>query len=161
MTNGTVFPPCYLPGPNCGGGNEDSGDPLQKVPCMHCYIQCPQPCSRPPSTHASAGDSWTLTGKSGSVSCGVTAHSPGSWCAQSWAKANRVLPRVCVSHNKYPLLTTKEKTLHVDITRWSTPKSDWLYSIQPKVEKFYIVSKNKTGSWLQHRPWTPYCQIQT
>ncbi|CAM9299412.1 unnamed protein product [Rangifer tarandus platyrhynchus] len=37
----------------------------------------PQPCSRPPSTHASAGDSWTLTGKSGSVSCGVTA--PFSW----------------------------------------------------------------------------------
>ena len=30
----------------------------------------PQPCSRPPSTHTSAGDSWTLMGKSGSVSCG-------------------------------------------------------------------------------------------
>ena len=43
----------------------------------HCYTQCPQPCSRPPPTHASAGDSWTLTGKSGSVSCGVTA--PFSW----------------------------------------------------------------------------------
>ena len=34
---------------------------------------CPQPCSRPPPTHAFAGDSWTLTGMSGSVSCGVTA----------------------------------------------------------------------------------------
>ena len=32
---------------------------------MHCYTLCPQPCSRPPPTHASAGDSWTLTGKSG------------------------------------------------------------------------------------------------
>ena len=40
---------------------------------MHCYTQCPQPCSRPPPTHASARDSWTLTGMSGSVSCGVTA----------------------------------------------------------------------------------------
>ena len=39
--------------------------------------QCPQPCSRPPPTHASAGDSWTVKGKSGSVSCGVTA--PFSW----------------------------------------------------------------------------------
>ena len=39
--------------------------------------QCPKLCSRPPPTHASAGDSWTLTGKSGSVSCGVTA--PFSW----------------------------------------------------------------------------------
>ena len=26
----------------------------------------------------------------------------------------------------------KEKTLHMDITRWSTLKSDWLYSLQPK-----------------------------
>ena len=59
--------------PNYGGGTEDNGDLLQKVPCTHCYTQCPQPCSRPPPIHASAGDSWTLTGKSGSVSCGVTA----------------------------------------------------------------------------------------
>ena len=44
---------------------------------MHCYTLCPQPCSRPPPTHASAGDSWTLTGKSGSVSCGAT--DPFSW----------------------------------------------------------------------------------
>ena len=63
--------------PNYGGGNEDNGDLLQKVPCTHCCTQCPQPCSRPPLTHASAGDSWTLMGKSGSVSCGVTA--PFSW----------------------------------------------------------------------------------
>ena len=37
----------------------------------------PRPCSRWLSTHASAGDSWTLTGKSGSLSSGVTA--PFSW----------------------------------------------------------------------------------
>jgi len=50
---------------------------LQKIPCTYCSTQCPQPCSRPPLTHNSAGDSWTPTGKSGSVSCGVTA--PFSW----------------------------------------------------------------------------------
>ena len=44
---------------------------------MHCYIHCPQPCIRPLPTHASTRDSWTLRGKSGSVSCGVTA--PFSW----------------------------------------------------------------------------------
>ena len=33
-----------------------------------------------------------------------------------------------------------------DITRWSTLKSDWLYSLQPKKEKLYTVSKNKTRS---------------
>ena len=41
------------------------------------------------------------------------------------------------------------------------PKSDWLCSLQPKMEKLYTVNKNKTRSWLWLRPWTPYCQIQT
>ena len=79
----------------------------------------------------------------------------------SRAKVNRVLPRECTGHSKHPLPTTQEKTLHMDITRWLTPKSDWLYSLQPKMEKLYKVSKNKTGSWLWLRSWTPYCQIQT
>ena len=39
-------------------------------------------------------------------------------------KANRVLPRECTGHGKHPLPTTQEMTLHMDITRWSTPKSD-------------------------------------
>ena len=30
----------------------------------------------------------------------------------------------CISHSKHPLPTKQEKTLHMDITRWSTPKSD-------------------------------------
>ena len=80
---------------------------------------------------------------------------------RSRAKTNRVLPRECTGHSKHPLSTTQGKTLHMDIIRWSTPKSDWLYSLQPKMEKLYTVSKNKTGSWLWLRSWTPYCQIQT
>ena len=48
-----------------------------KRSCTHCYTPCPQPCIRPPPTHASTRDSWTLPGKSGSGSCGVTA--PFSW----------------------------------------------------------------------------------
>ena len=78
----------------------------------------------------------------------------------SRAKANRVLPREHTGHSKHPLPTTQEKTLHMDITWWSTLKSDWLYSLQPKMEKLYTVNKNKTGSWLWLRSWTPYCQIQ-
>ena len=76
-------------------------------------------------------------------------------------KLIRVLPREWTGHSKYPLPTTEEKTLHMDITRWSILKSDWLYSLQPKMEKLYTVSKNKTGSWLWLRSWTPYCQIWT
>ena len=79
----------------------------------------------------------------------------------SRAKTNRALTRECTGHSKHPLPTTQEKTLHMEITRWSTPKSDWLYSLQPKMEKLYIVSKHKTESWLWLRSWTPYCQIQT
>ena len=66
-----------------------------------------------------------------------------------------------ITHSKHPLPITQEKTLHMNITRWLTPKSDLLYSLQPKMEKLYTVSKNKTRSWLWLRPWTPYCQIQT
>ena len=58
-------------------------------------------------------------------------------------------------------LFQQHKTLHMDITRWSIPKSDWFYSLQSKMKKLYTVSKNKTGSWLWLRSWTPYCQIQT
>ena len=59
--------------PNYGGVDEDNGDLLQKVFCMHLHTQCLQPCSRPLPTHAFIGDSWTLTGRSGSISCVVTA----------------------------------------------------------------------------------------
>ena len=39
-------------------------------------------------------------------------------------EAGQVLPREHTGHSKHPLPTTQEKTLHMDITRWSTPKSD-------------------------------------
>ena len=78
--------------PNYGGGNEDTGDLLQKIPCVHCYTQCPQPCSRPPLTHTSARDSWTPTPPPetpghprASLSqslVGSLLLSPGSWCTQ-------------------------------------------------------------------------------
>ena len=38
--------------------------------------------------------------------------------------ANRVLPRKCTGHSKHRLPTTQEKTLHMDITKWSIPKLD-------------------------------------
>ena len=40
------------------------------------------------------------------------------------------------------------------VTKSQTQLSDW-------TELLYTVSKNKTGSWLWLRSWTPYCQIQT
>ena len=39
-------------------------------------------------------------------------------------KANRVMPREHTGHSKHHVPTTQEKTLHMDITRWLTLKSD-------------------------------------
>ena len=61
----------------------------------------------------------------------------------SQAKANRVLPKECTGHSKHPLPTTQEKTLHMDITIWSTPKSDWLYSLQQKMENSIQSAKTR------------------
>ena len=36
----------------------------------------------------------------------------------------------------------------MNITRWLIVKSDWLYSLQPKLEKLYTVSKNNTQLWM-------------
>ena len=35
-----------------------------------------------------------------------------------------VFLKECTGHSKYPLPTTQEKALHMDIPRWSTPESD-------------------------------------
>ena len=61
----------------------------------------------------------------------------------SRTKTNRVLPTERTRQNKHLLSATQEKTLPMDITRWSTSKSDWLYSLQPKMEKLYTVSNKK------------------
>ena len=42
----------------------------------------------------------------------------------SRAKASRVLPREHTGHSKHPLPTIQEKTLDMDVTRWSILKSD-------------------------------------
>ena len=43
---------------------------------------------------------------------------------------------------------TREDSAHGHHQMFSTKiNTDWLYSLQPKVEKLYIVSNNKTGSW--------------
>ena len=67
----------------------------------------------------------------------------------SRAKANRVLPGKRSSHSIHPLPSIQETFLHMEITRWSIAKSDWLYSLQSKMENLYKVIKNKIRSW----PW--------
>ena len=40
-----------------------------------------------------------------------------------------ILPRECTGHSKHGFSTTQETTLHMDITKGSIPKSDWLHSL--------------------------------
>ena len=91
--------------------------------------------------------------------CGVT----GKFDLVLWNEAGQRLIEFC-QENVLVIENTlfqQHKILHMDITRWSTPKSDWLYSLQPKMEKLYTVHKNKTRSWLWITSWTPHCHIQT
>ena len=70
----------------------------------------------------------------------------GKFGLVSRAKANRVLPRECTDHSKHPLPTPQEKTLHMDITRWSILKSDWLYSLQPRWRSSVQSAKTRPGA---------------
>ena len=68
---------------------------------MHTVLHSvPQPYSRPLPTHASVGVSWSLTGNSGSVSCGVTA--PFSWVLVL-TRISFCPPKVCFSSRVYIL----------------------------------------------------------
>ena len=96
-----------------------------KVLCMHCCTQCPRPCSRPLPTHASAVDSWTLTGKSGSLSCGVTA--PFSWVLVHkilFVPSKSLFPPSCVSSggSMVGLMVTSSKRAYI-IPRYTAPRA--------------------------------------
>ena len=75
--------------PNYGGGNEYNG----------CHTHHPQPCSRPLPTHTSTGDSWILSGKSGSVSCGGHCSFPLGPGAHKvlFLPSKSLFPQFCVS----------------------------------------------------------------
>ena len=75
-------------GPNYGGGNEDNGYVLQKVPNTHCHTWCPWPFSRPPLTHASIRDPWThLWANLSQFLVRSLLLFPGFWCAQGFVCA--------------------------------------------------------------------------
>ena len=90
---------------------------------MHCCTQCPQCCIRPLPTHASTRDSWTLTGKSESVSFGVTA--PFFWVLVHKGSAlQESLSQSCVSSggSMVGLMVISSKRAYA-IPRSATPRS--------------------------------------
>ena len=68
-------------------------------------LLCSVPLTPQQATHASTRDSWTLTGKSCSLSCGTLLLSPGSWCTQGFVCAlqESVSPVLWKFCNQIPL----------------------------------------------------------
>ena len=64
----------------------------------------------------------------------------------SRAKVNRVVPGECPGHSKHPLPTTKEMTLHMDMTRWLIPESDWVYSFSQRWRSSIQSVKSRLGT---------------
>ena len=83
--------------PNYGGGNEDNGDLLQKVSCMHCCIPCPRTCSRPLLTHTSTETSGYSQASLVQSLVGSLLLSSGSWWAHGFVCAlqESVSPALC------------------------------------------------------------------
>ena len=85
----------------------------------------PQPCSRPPLTHASAGDSWTRMGKSGSVSgdhCSFLLGPSGHKVL--FAPSKSLFPQSCVSSggSMVGLMVTSSKRAYA-IPRSTAPRA--------------------------------------
>ena len=111
---------------------KDNGDLLQKVPYTHCCTEWPQPCSRPrvSPTHTSAGDSWTLTGKSGSASCGITV--PSCWVlvhTNFCLCPPRVFPQCCGSSVVKSHRPSKSNPLVVLSTFARSPVGESLWTV--------------------------------
>ena len=90
------------------------------MPCgsQDCCTQCPWMW-----THASAGDTWTLTGNLGSVSCGVAAPFSWVWCAQGFifALQESVSPFLWKFCNQIPL-ASKVKSPGGSQSLWRVPR---------------------------------------
>ena len=84
--------------PNYVGGNEDNGNLLQKVPCMHCHTQCSRPCSRPPPIHAFTGGPGHSQGSLGQSLVGFCSFLLGSGADKVlFVPSKSLFPQSCVS----------------------------------------------------------------
>ena len=54
------------------------------------------------------------------------------------------------------LFQQHKRRLYTWTTQTVSTKIRLVYSLQPKMEKLYIVSKYKPRNWLRLRPWTPH-----
>ena len=99
---------------------------------------------------ASTGDSWTLTGKSGSVSCGMLLLSSGSWCAQGFLCAlqdsvSSVLWKFC---NQIPLASKVKLPGDSHSVCWIPSLGNllWVLELSKQCENFLYSGSDKIDS---------------
>ena len=108
--------------PNYGGGNEDNGDLLQKVPCKHCCTQCPQPYTghhRPTPPPETPGHSWASLGQ---LLVGSLLLSPGSKVV--FVPSKSLFLQSCVSFSGFMvgLMATSSKRAYA-VPRYTAPRA--------------------------------------
>ena len=64
----------------------------------------------------------------------------------SRSKALSVLPIEHTGHSKHTLPKTQKQTLYMAITRWSIPKSDWLYFCSQRWRSSVQSAKTRPGA---------------
>ena len=147
-----MFPPCYLTSAKLWRrSNEDNGDLLQKVPACTATLSAPNPAAG----HRDPRLSWTLLGKSESVSCGSLLPSPGSWCAQVSVCASRSLfPQSCVSSGSFMvgLMVTSPKRAYA-IPKSGTPRAPslWQSTADPYLHRRHsntVLAQSLWGLWV-------------
>ena len=148
-----MFPPYYLLGPSYGGGSEDNGHLLPQVPCMHCCTPCPQPCSRPPPTHASLetpGHSRASLGQSLVGSLLLSPGAQGSVCA-----LQESISQSCVSSGSsmVGLLVTSSRRAYANPSMLRPePLSLWQSTAGPYLHRRCSNTVPSQSLW---GPWVP------
>ena len=116
---------------------------------MYCYSLCPQPCSMPTPTHIFTRDYWTTTGKSRTVSCGVTI--PFSWVLMHkiCCALQESIPQSCVSSGISMvglMATSSKRTYAIPTPRASVPVADHHRPISPQETLKYSSVSVSVGS---------------
>ena len=122
---------------------------IQKVPCRHWCTQCPQPCSRPPPTHASTRDSGQSQASLGQSLLGSLLLSPGSWCTQCsvCALPESVSPFLCKSEVAQSCLT------FWDPMDCNLPGFSVHGIFQARVLEWVAISFSRGSSWPRDQTW--------
>ena len=140
------LPAIYL-GPNYGGGNENFDLP-QKIPGMCCYSPCPQPCSRPPLTHAFAGDPGYPPGKSPVESLFL---SSGSWCTRFCCALQESISQSYVSSGSSIvglIATSSRRTYAIPTPRAPVPAQTTADPYLYRRRSNTVMSQSLWGPWI-------------